>query len=102
LQDLLREKDPDYYATVDLNNPQRLVRALEVCLTTGKPYSSLRNKQKVERPFRIIKVGLNLPRELLYEKINQRVDAMLQQGLLEEAKALYPFRYLNALQTVGY
>ncbi len=102
LQDLLREKDPDYYATVDLNNPQRLVRALEVCLATGKSYSSFRNKQKVQRPFRIIKIGLNLPRELLYEKINQRVDAMMQQGLLEEAKTLYPHRHLNALQTVGY
>ncbi|MEZ4883399.1 MAG: tRNA (adenosine(37)-N6)-dimethylallyltransferase MiaA [Chitinophagales bacterium] len=102
LQELLKRLDPQYYAEVDLNNPQRLIRALEICVGTGKSYSSFRTSPRANRPFNIIKVGLRLDRCELYERINQRVDAMMKDGLLEEAKKLYPFRHLNALQTVGY
>ncbi|MCK6650234.1 MAG: tRNA (adenosine(37)-N6)-dimethylallyltransferase MiaA [Bacteroidia bacterium] len=102
LQEQLKELDPDYYAQVDLNNPQRLLRALEVCLSTGKPYSKQRTGVKKERNFKCIKIGLNTDREELYERINQRVDIMMQQGLLEEVKKLIHFKNKNALQTVGY
>jgi tRNA dimethylallyltransferase len=97
-------RDPDYYKIVDLNNPQRIIRALEVCLSTGKPYSQLRLQKEDNhaRPFEIIKIGLNLDRTLLYQRINQRVDQMMEQGLLEEVKALYSYKNYNALQTVGY
>ncbi|MEI7895655.1 MAG: tRNA (adenosine(37)-N6)-dimethylallyltransferase MiaA [bacterium] len=94
--------DPEYARHVDLANPARLLRALEVCRATGLPYSRLRTSRPVHRNFRILKVGLELPREELYERINGRVDAMMQAGLFEEALALYPFRHLNALNTVGY
>ena len=98
----LKKLDPDYYETVDLRNPKRLLRAIEVCLTTGKPYSSLRTSTKKERPFKIIKIGLNLPRDILYNRINQRVDKMIEEGLVEEALQVFPFRHLNSLNTVGY
>ncbi|MCC6838354.1 MAG: tRNA (adenosine(37)-N6)-dimethylallyltransferase MiaA [Bacteroidia bacterium] len=102
LQEQLKELDPDYYAQVDLNNPQRLLRALEVCLSTGKPYSKQRTGAKKERNFNCIKIGLNTDREELYNRINQRVDMMMQQSLLEEVKQLLPYKNKNALQTVGY
>ncbi|MDB4902510.1 MAG: miaA [Mucilaginibacter sp.] len=102
LQGQLKIADPQYYEEVDLNNPQRIIRALQVYQSTGNPFSSYRNSKINERPFNIIKLGLNLPREILYQRINQRVDLMLQQGLLEEARLLLPFRHLNPLNTVGY
>ena len=98
----LKALDPIYYNEVDLKNHKRVIHALEVCLMTGKPYSSLRTKQTKERPFNILKIGLTRNREELYERINRRVDEMMAQGLLEEAKALYPHKQLNALNTVGY
>lgn len=105
LQALLEElktKDPAYYAMVDHQNPQRIVRALEMCRATGMPYSSFRTDRNVQRPFKTIKIGLNRPREVLFERIDQRVDAMIAAGLMEEARQLYGFRHLNALKTVGY
>ena len=87
---------------VDRQNPRRVVHALEICLMTGKTYTSFRKREKRQRPFGIIKIGLNRPREELYDRINRRVDQMMADGLLEEAKALYPKRHLNALNTVGY
>jgi tRNA dimethylallyltransferase len=102
LQDWLKTADPDYYSQVDLNNPQRLIRALEVFKTTGKPFSSYRKAVTNKRPFHCIKIGLDLPREFLYKRINQRVDDMIAQGLAEEARSLLPYRHLNALNTVGY
>jgi len=94
--------DPVYALQVDRANPQRVMRALEVCLSTGKPYSSFRSGKKTERPFRMIKIGLNRDREELYRRIDQRMDEMLQNGLVEEARELYPYKDKNALQTVGY
>ena len=102
LVEQLRELDPEYYEIVDRQNPRRVVHGLEICLMTGRTYTSFRKREKKERPFRIVKIGLNRPREELYDRINQRVDQMMQQGLLEEAKALYPMRQMNALNTVGY
>lgn len=102
LQELLKELDIDYYNKADLQNPQRLSRAIEVCLTTGLPYSTLRKGKAKKRDFNIIKVGLDLPREKLYERINMRVDQMMSEGLLEEVKQLRQHQHLNALQTVGY
>ena len=102
LVEQLKELDPEYYKIVDRQNPRRVVHGLEICLMTGKTYTSFRKREKKERPFRIVKIGLNRPREELYDRINQRVDQMMQQGLLEEAKALYPMRQMNALNTVGY
>ena len=98
----LKRLDPEYYEIVDRQNPRRVVHALEICTMTGKTYTSFRKREKRQRPFRIIKIGLNRPREELYQRINQRVDQMMQQGLLEEAKSLYPMRQMNALNTVGY
>ncbi|MEN6457298.1 MAG: tRNA (adenosine(37)-N6)-dimethylallyltransferase MiaA [Prolixibacteraceae bacterium] len=98
----LKRLDPDYYAVVDLKNPKRLLHALEVCLTTGKPYSSFLTRPKKERPFHIIKIGLNLERENLYERINRRVDRMMEEGLEEEARQVYSLKHLNSLNTVGY
>jgi len=98
----LKQLDPDYYAVVDLKNPKRLLHALEVCLTTGKPYSSFLTGPRKERSFRIIKIGLNLDREELYERINRRVDQMIESGLEEEARRVYSLRHLNSLNTVGY
>ncbi len=98
----LRQLDPEHYAIVDKKNPRRVVHALEICHMTGQTYTSFRTNRKKERPFRIVKIGLNLPRELLYERINQRVDAMMQQGLLDEVERNACNRALNALNTVGY
>ena len=102
LKKKLKELDSDYYNKIDLNNPQRLMRALEVCMGTGKPYSILREGKKNPRDFRIIKIGLELPREVLYKRIDERVDEMMKAGLAEEAQKLISLKYLNALQTVGY
>jgi len=98
----LKLLDPEYYNRVDLKNSQRILKAIEVCLQTGKPYSSFRTNPQKKRPFKTIKIGLNLPREILYERINTRVDQMIDEGLVEEAKSLYPHRHHNALKTVGY
>ncbi len=102
LQERLKEIDPDYYEQVDIQNPQRLIRALEVFETTGKPISHYRKSTVNKRPFNIVKIGLNLPRDILYQQINYRVDKMLELGLLDEVKSLIPHRSLNALNTVGY
>lgn len=102
LQEELKSKDEVYYNQVDLNNPQRMIRALEVCIHIKKPYSSFRKKQKKERSFNTINLLINTERELLYQRINKRVDVMIHQGLLEEVKSLYPNKHLNALNTVGY
>jgi tRNA dimethylallyltransferase len=102
LQGQLKDADPVYYNQVDLNNPQRLIRALEVFEATGKPFSSYRKAITNRRPFHTIKIGLDLPRDILYQRINQRVDAMIDQGLIEEVRSLLPFRHYNALNTVGY
>ena len=102
LQDELALLDPGYAAQVDHMNPARIIRALEICRATGVPYSKLRTNRPKQRAFRILKVGLELPRELLYQRINKRVDEMFTAGLFEEALALYPYRHLNALNTVGY
>ncbi|MGY6741143.1 MAG: tRNA (adenosine(37)-N6)-dimethylallyltransferase MiaA [Cecembia sp.] len=102
LQSELSHLDPLYHEQVDLNNPQRLMRALEVCIATGQPYSSFRKKEKVKRPFQVIKIGLKRDREELYQRIDLRMDQMISNGLFEEAAALFSNRHLNALQTVGY
>ena len=98
----LRKLDPEYYEIVDKQNPRRVVHGLEICLMTGKTYTSFRKREKKQRPFRIVKIGLNRKREELYNRINQRVDQMMDKGLLDEAKTLYPMRHMNALNTVGY
>jgi tRNA dimethylallyltransferase len=115
----LRRLDPDHWAVVDRKNPRRVVHALEICHMTGRTYTSFRVKDErlkmkddrydyspltspSGRPFRIVKIGLNRPREELYERINRRVDQMMEQGLLDEARRLLPYRHLNALNTVGY
>lgn len=98
----LRLLDPDYYRTADTRNPKRVVHALEVCYTTGRPYSSFLTRQCKPRPYEVVKVGLRREREDLFQRISQRVDAMMQEGLLEEARRLYPHRQENALNTVGY
>jgi tRNA dimethylallyltransferase len=102
LRAALKLLDPEYYARVDLKNYKRIIRALEICDTAGKPYSSFLKKQKKTRNFGIIKIGLERPREVLYERINSRVDGMIRLGLEEEARGLYRFRNLNALNSVGY
>ena len=98
----LRRLDPEYYEIVDRQNPRRVVHALEICTMTGKTYTSFRRRERRQRPFRIVKIALNRPREELYERINHRVDQMMSDGLLDEARALYPKKELNALNTVGY
>ena len=98
----LRKLDPEHYAIVDKKNPRRVVHALEICHMTGKTYTSFRTRQVRKRPFRIVKIGLTRPREELYERINRRVDMMMKEGLLEEARSMYPMRKENALNTVGY
>lgn len=102
LQKSLKELDPITYQTIAIDNPHRVIRALEICIGTGSPYSSFVNKEKKKRNFDTIKVGLRAEREIIYDRINRRVDIMMENGLLEEAKALYPNKDLNALQTVGY
>lgn len=98
----LKLLDPEYYAEVDLRNPKRVIHALEICYMTGKTYTSFRTRQVKERPFRMVKVGLTRDREELYRRINLRVDQMMADGLLEEARRVYPYRTLNSLNTVGY
>ncbi|MBQ5874379.1 MAG: tRNA (adenosine(37)-N6)-dimethylallyltransferase MiaA, partial [Alistipes sp.] len=98
----LRQRDPAYYEEVDRNNPARVLRALEVCISTGLPYSAMRTGVKHQRPFEIIKLGIDMEREILYDRINRRVDIMMQMGLEQEARAVYHLRRLNSLQTVGY
>ena len=102
LRQQLLNLDPEYYKICDLNNHKRIIKALEVSIQTGKPYSSFRTGNKKQRNFEIIKIGLNLPREILHQRINQRVDIMMENGLLHEAESLYPLRSLNSLNTVGY
>ncbi|MDH7448278.1 tRNA (adenosine(37)-N6)-dimethylallyltransferase MiaA [Aquimarina sp. 2201CG14-23] len=102
LQEQLKILDPVHYEKVDLQNTHRVMRALEVCISSGKPYSSFITKTAKKRPFNIIKVGITAEREIIYNRINQRVDLMIQEGLLEEVKRLYPNKLLNALNTVGY
>ncbi len=98
----LKLLDPEYYQIVDLKNPKRVVHALEICYMTGRTYTSFRTQTTKKRPFDIIKIGLKREREELYERINRRVDIMMEEGLLEEAKSVYPYHTLNALNTVGY
>jgi tRNA dimethylallyltransferase len=98
----LKELDPEYYEVVDLQNPNRLLRAMEVCIQTGKTYTSLRRNAAKERPFNILKIGLNTEREELFERISKRVDKMMENGLLEEVRSLLQYRDHNALNTVGY
>lgn len=102
LQIELKQVDPIYYEEVDIYNKQRVIRALEIYRGSGQPFSKFRNQDLNKRPFNIIKIGLELPRQEMYDRINQRVDIMMNEGLLDEAKSLYPLKELNALQTVGY
>jgi tRNA dimethylallyltransferase len=102
IQEKVKEIDPDYYNVVDKKNPKRLIKAIEVNEMTGKSYSSFLTKTKKERTFCIVKIGLNTDREILYQKINRRVDVMMKKGLLKEAKKLHPFKQLTPLKTVGY
>ena len=102
LQNQLNDLDPKSYKTIAIDNPQRLIRALEITIATDKPYSSYLNKKNIERNFKTISIGLTAERSVIYERINQRVDMMIENGLIEEAKKLYPFKHLNALNTVGY
>lgn len=102
LQEELKKLDVEAYTSIAIDNPHRLTRALEICIGSGKTYSSFKNKPKAPRNFKSIKVGLNADREIIYDRINQRVDIMIENGLLEEAKLVYPHKHLNALQTVGY
>ena len=98
----LKLLDPEYYQIVDLKNPKRVIHALEICYMTGKTYTSFRTRTPKERPFHILKIGLKREREELYDRINRRVDQMMEEGLLEEARRVYPYRHLNSLNTVGY
>ena len=98
----LRLRDPEYYRVVDLKNPKRVIHALEICYMTGRTYTSFRTRTAKERPFRILKVGLTRDREELYDRINRRVDQMMDDGLLDEARRVYPLRACNSLNTVGY
>lgn len=98
----LKLLDPEYYQIVDLKNHKRVIHALEICYMTGKTFTSFRTQTQKERPFKILKIGLKREREELYERINRRVDIMMEEGLLEEARRVYPFRQLNSLNTVGY
>jgi len=102
LQRRLQELDPLYFKEVDLHNPQRIIRALEVCISTGIPFSTYRTRSQKIRPFSCVKIGLNTSRDQLYDQINKRVDQMIAMGLEDEAKNLMPYRHLNALNTVGY
>ena len=98
----LKMRDPDLYNTIDLKNHKRVIHAIEVCRQTGRPFSELRTNTKKERPFNIIKIGLNIERELLFERISKRTEQMIANGLIEESKTLLPYRNLNSLNTVGY
>jgi len=98
----LKMMDPVFYRQVDLKNPQRVIHALEICLMTGRPYSELRTNNRKQRPFDVLKIGLDMDRTLLHQRINERVDNMMQNGLENEARELYPYKHLNSLNTVGY
>lgn len=98
----LKALDPEYYQIVDLKNTRRVIHAIEICTMTSKTYTSFRRNIKKERPFKIVKIGLNRPREELYERINKRVLEMIDEGMVEEARRVYPMRHLNSLNTVGY
>jgi tRNA dimethylallyltransferase len=102
LQNELQTLDPDHYQKMDIQNPSRVLRALGVSLAAGQPYSSFLGQQKAKRPFTVLSLTVDTPRDLLYNRINDRVDEMINAGLLQEAESLYPYRNLNALQTVGY
>ncbi len=102
LQERLKVLDKSYYDSVDLQNTHRVMRALEVCLSSGKPYSSFLTSSKKNRPFKCIKIGITADRNIIYDRINMRVDLMIKEGLLDEAKNLYEYKTLNALNTVGY
>ena len=102
LAEQLKELDPEYYNIVDRQNPARVMRALEVCLTSGQKYSELRSGERKERDFQIVKVGVTMPREQLYDRVNRRVDMMVEAGLEAEARAVLPYRHCNSLRTVGY
>ena len=102
LEDMIEKNDQLYFQKGEMQNPQRMMRALEVALASGKSILSFQTKQKIKREFNIIKIGLQWPREILYQRINQRVDDMIRQGLLDEVRSLISFKSLNALQTVGY
>lgn len=102
LQETLQKLDPDYFSTVDTGNPQRMMRALEICIGTGKPYSTFLSQKKNTRNFAAIVIGLEAERQIMYDRIDRRVDLMMEAGLLAEAQKLYPNKTLNALQTVGY
>ncbi len=102
LVDELKLLDPVHWDVVDKNNPRRVIHALEICIQTGKPYSSFLKRARKERPFTCIKIGLNRDRAVLYDRINQRTMAMIEDGFVEEALRMYPYRHLNALNTVGY
>jgi tRNA dimethylallyltransferase len=102
LQNLLKEKDPESYNSIEISNPRRLTRALEVVDVSGKSFSYFQNQKKKKREFDVVKIGLEAPRKVIYDRIEQRVDLMIEQGLIEEAKQLHPFKQHNALQTVGY
>lgn len=102
LQKKLKELDEISYNSIAIDNPQRLIRALEICIGSGKKYASFLNKNKNKREFKSIKIGLTADRQIIYDRINKRVDFMVKQGLIEEAKSVYPYKHLNALQTVGY
>ncbi|MCA0959395.1 tRNA (adenosine(37)-N6)-dimethylallyltransferase MiaA [Muricauda ruestringensis] len=102
LQTELKKRDPEYAQKVDMENPHRLIRALEVCRASNKPYSSFLNRPKAKRPFKTLYIGIDAPREIIYQRINKRVDLMMEAGLLDEARKLHEHKRLNALQTVGY
>lgn len=102
MREELRRLDPVYYNQVDLKNHKRVIHAVEICLQAGRPYSELRTNSVKQRPFRILKIGLNLPREQLFDRINRRVEKMIEAGLVDEARRFYPQRHLNSLNTVGY
>ncbi len=102
LQDELFKLDPDFHDEIDLKNPKRVIHAIEICYMTGQPYSTMRTKSVRERPFNIVRIALDMDRDLLYDRINQRVDMMMAEGLEKEARDFYQLRHLNALNTVGY
>lgn len=102
LQQRLLNLDPEYHSIADLNNPKRLLHAVEICQMTGKTFTSFRKNTVRERPFRILKIGINQDREILYQRINERVERMMDAGLQDEARSVYPYKHLNSLNTVGY
>jgi tRNA dimethylallyltransferase len=102
LNALLQISDPEYYEQVDRQNPKRVIHALEITIESGQPYSTLRTGQRRERPFDVLKLAIDLPREEMFDRINRRVDKMVQAGMIEEARRVYPLRHLNSLNTVGF